>query len=486
MLSKFKEYPLLITLSGLVVCVLLVLPSYRINNIDSHDWGGDFAMYIKQAQNIVDGKAQTDNNYIFNAENAVLGPKTYPIGFPLLLAPTIAKNGTDISGLIDLMAVLAILFSLVIFVVLHQRVNMFFAAVVAIGIAYHTVFLFFKREVMADIPFALFSLLAVYAIDQKKWWVAVLSVLLAILIKSAGLSLLFAAGFILFLELSKQQKQGLRVMIKQPLFWLIVTVAAGNFLFSNVLFKTAASGGYSTIWSTFKLTEVISTNATYYWEFFRWFYFDAISELSSGSIAISLFLLLAVAGWLVSCFKKLGMMEIWSFTYIAMLFAYPYQHAGIRFVLPLIPILFLYAATLLKTLNTRYGNGLALAALIPFFFTAERSYNLVNDWPKNVDGPRSENAIALFEYIEKSTPEKATFLFAKPRVLGLYANRNAIGNGRFQSQKSIISQLDSIPINYLIQSDALWNPSLDTLLINQQNRTELVYDSAGFKMYEWR
>lgn len=486
MLDQFREMKTLHSALLVLLCLACLIPSYYVNNIDSHDWGGDFAMYIKQAENIVEGIPQTDNNYIFNSENAVLGPKTYPIGFPLILAPTYAAFGNDISAFIDLMADLSVLFGLMIFVLLRDRVHWVFALFVSLGISYHTTLLFFKREVMADIPFALFALLALFAIERKKWWLAGASLLLAVLTKSIGLSLLFVVSFILFMNRSNSPSIPTIDLFKKPIVKVLVVVMLGYFLLNYLVFQTASGEGYGTVWSDFDLITVFSNNFNYYFEFLRWFLFDSISDKPSGTIATGVFLSLGLVGWGISSFKKLGAFEVWLPIYVLVLLAYPYHASGLRFLLPIIPLLFLYVATVFGSLNKTAKPILVLLAAIPFLFTFQRASDLVQSWPKDVEGPQSANAVAMFDFVKNETEPESSILFNKPRVLALYTDRASMANGRYQSQESLINQLDSIPVDYLIHADALWNPGLDTLLQEQKTRTELLYDSAGFKVFKWK
>jgi hypothetical protein len=466
-----------------VVCLAMLVPSYFINNIHSHDWGGDFAMYIKQAQNIVLGVPQTDNNYIFNPENAVLGPKTYPIGFPLLLAPVYAAFGNDISAFIDLMAVLAVLFGLMVFILLRDRVHWGVALVVALGISYHTTLLFFKREVMADIPFALFALLGLFAVDRKQWWIAGLALLLAALTKSVGVTLLIAVGFLLFVQQQAAGKKDFTSLLKHPIARLLLVVAAGYFLLSNVIFQTDSSEGYGSVWSDFELSTVLTKNLKYYFEFLRWFLFDTINEKPIGTLVTGLFLALAFLGWAMAAYKKLGAFEVWFPVYVLVLLAYPYHASGLRFLLPAIPLLFVYVATVFGSVNKRFKPALVLLAAVPFLFTFQRSAELVKDWPKDVDGPQSPHAMEMLDYVRTNTPKDAIILFSKPRVLALYTDRQSIGNGRYQSMSSLYGQVDSLPITHVIQADALWNPDIDSLLMDNQDLTTLEFETQGFKVY---
>jgi hypothetical protein len=373
-----------------------------------------------------------------------------------------------------------------IFVLLRGRIHWAFAMLVSIGITYHTTLLFFKREVMADIPFALFTLLALYAIDRKKWGLASIALLIAVLTKTVGITLLIAVGFLLFVKRQETEETSFKSLIGSPISRVIAFVAFGYFLLSNVVFQTSSSEGYSSIWSEFELTTVVTNNRNYYYEFLRWFLFDSISEKTAGSIATLAFLAISIVGWVVSAYKKLGTIEVWFPIYMAVLLTYPYHASGLRFLLPIIPLLFLFAAEFFALFNKRYKKVLVFAATVPFLFTYQRSLETAQNWPGDVDGPQSSGAVALFDFVKNETSAESTFLFNKPRVLSLYTDREAMGNGRFQSQESLQKQIDSIPINYLVHSDQLWNPGLDTLLLEQETRTELLYDSAGFKVFRWK
>ena len=71
-----------------------VLAAYHWN------WGappgfGDHAQYLSHARAIVDGRAYTDIGYIYHPAAPMLGPRAYPPGLPLTLAPIVALFGVD-------------------------------------------------------------------------------------------------------------------------------------------------------------------------------------------------------------------------------------------------------------------------------------------------------------------------------------------------------------------------------------------------------
>lgn len=63
-------------------------------------WGappgfGDHAQYLAHARALVEGRPYTDIGYIYNPLAPMLGPRAYPPGLPLTLAPIVALLGVD-------------------------------------------------------------------------------------------------------------------------------------------------------------------------------------------------------------------------------------------------------------------------------------------------------------------------------------------------------------------------------------------------------
>src|SRR5438093_11141663 len=75
--------------SAAVLCVLAIGNFYLATIREGHDWGDDFSLYIRHAQNIARGAPYAETGYIYNAQNPGIGPRIYPPGFPVLLAPVV-------------------------------------------------------------------------------------------------------------------------------------------------------------------------------------------------------------------------------------------------------------------------------------------------------------------------------------------------------------------------------------------------------------
>ncbi len=152
----------------IVVAALLVwTPQKR-----GHDWGGDFAGYLLQADALAHGGAtalrDTNREMMHRGDNLV-GPDLYVWGFPLLMAP-LAAVGVDQPLLLKryvggfLVAVVAV--CLVLF---RRRGDPPSVAVAAAGlVAVQPRVLFFRDQLLSDFPYLLWSLLALLAIDRVR------------------------------------------------------------------------------------------------------------------------------------------------------------------------------------------------------------------------------------------------------------------------------------------------------------------------------
>ncbi|MBI5366174.1 MAG: hypothetical protein HZA54_03980, partial [Planctomycetes bacterium] len=64
-----------------------------------HYWGDDFAQYVRHAANLAAGRPYRETTWVPNPAYPGLGPAAYPPGYPLLLAPLVARSGTDLEPL---------------------------------------------------------------------------------------------------------------------------------------------------------------------------------------------------------------------------------------------------------------------------------------------------------------------------------------------------------------------------------------------------
>ena len=77
--------------------VVFLLP-FAVLAAHHWNWGppagaGDYAQYLVHARAIVEGRPYTDIGYIYHPGAPMVGPRAYPPGLPLTLAPIVAFAG---------------------------------------------------------------------------------------------------------------------------------------------------------------------------------------------------------------------------------------------------------------------------------------------------------------------------------------------------------------------------------------------------------
>ena len=98
------------------IATALLIAVSMLNVSNSHDWGGDFAMYISQSQNILDGKPIWETGYIVNPQYTMLSPKEYPPLFSILILPIIAIYGIEIQPILYFVSFLFAISTILMFV----------------------------------------------------------------------------------------------------------------------------------------------------------------------------------------------------------------------------------------------------------------------------------------------------------------------------------------------------------------------------------
>ncbi|MEA3477503.1 MAG: hypothetical protein U9R60_04940, partial [Bacteroidota bacterium] len=144
LIRKYGVY-LLIAVFGTIL--------FFVNVKDSHDWGGDFAMYIIQAKNITDGNPQSQTFYYYNSDYPVLGPPAYPIGFPLLLSPVYLLFGNSIKAFTLLITLFLFLSGILMVAFFRKYFPDMIAFFLAMLILFNPWTMMFKLEIMSDLPF---------------------------------------------------------------------------------------------------------------------------------------------------------------------------------------------------------------------------------------------------------------------------------------------------------------------------------------------
>lgn len=469
------------SLENLLV-LLFLLPLIWIYTPATQDWGGDFAAYIHQAENILQGQEIGNIGYIYNPDYYRLAPPSYPPGFSILLSGWIAAFGSEIGGLVLFMSILMVLFGWGFYRIMRLQFKPTVSLVATLLTFYNPWMLRFKIEVIADLPFALlvvWSTLSYFrAVMAKKkqfrkWLICALLVALTILTKTLGWVVLIAFvldGIVRFFR-SKCAESILGIGILSSVSIGLVYITQHFWLpapADHLQHFTSIAANSPSQWDT------LVANVPLYFDIYKAFF---IKDLGSwgwiGTTTASILLLFALIGAVVSWIKKGIHVTDWVFLgLMGGLVLFPITN-GFRYLLPAYVFFFGYSI---------YGLGLLpwhwfLRGWLPLLSLLFLGGQYVNGWmkiadlPIEVEGPYSPDYAELHQQIDQLAERypDAIFAAAKPRVFSFMHNIEAFSVRPDLGVKATEKQLFEIARGrrvYVIHVNATPHPSLDSLSRN--------------------
>jgi len=480
--------------------ILCVAPVLSINLGDYHDWGGDFALYIQQAINLVEGIPQDQTHYIFNPFLPLLSPPSYGVGFPLLLAPAYWLFGNDIFYFVATVNLFYLGLIFLIFKLVRREFNYLESFLISVGLAYTPDLLAFKGEVLSDIPFAFFIALSLYLYPRAKKSNALLpSILLglcigyAMLIRSIGAAMLLALLFDQFGPLLKRWESSSEVWkgLLRRSSTLVLSSITFYFLMSSVVFPTEQDG--FSFFSDFFFKEpfgdqvrkgleyaFLRTEQTFFTDADKWQFLSYLNR----SFIIAMLLI----GFTNKVTSRLNHCDIFFIIYMAVLILYPVFSQGFRYMLPLLPIGCCYVLTgfnSIKMVRKQIKPLVYIFFGMAIYYAFEKELDYVKEhYPKSYKGSRTSEAQEVYNFIQNSTAPEAIFVFNKPRVLGLYAQRDAYALKPESNEDELKEQLEILDWDYVLLCSELNQETYNMMVDQPRYPTQLVFENQKFKLYK--
>ena len=154
---------------GVVVVVVIIC---RYNQHGGHDYGDDFALYIRQARAITHWdihQVVSQNEFALKYSSwHTFSQSIYPWGFPIILAPFYAAAGIDYSLFKLVEALLFGGFLLLLYGVVNKRTGRLGGVVVMTTIGVSVAFVSWTDTVLSDIPYLLFAFLSLWLLDRVR------------------------------------------------------------------------------------------------------------------------------------------------------------------------------------------------------------------------------------------------------------------------------------------------------------------------------
>ncbi len=475
---------------------VLLLPLFFINVKSSHDWGGDFAGYIMQAENIVKGIPQSESLYVYNPENPVLGPPAYPIGFPLILSPVYALAGNSIFAFTLYLSAFLFGLGLIMAVWLRRYFSDLASMFLVLIVVYNPWTLNMKLEIMSEFPFTFLLLLCIYLFEKYAkgpfWMGIIIAVLGGLLMSVRIIGVVFPIAVLIY-AIRKRFIEKDNTPISKCVCGFLVGVGSimVYLVLNNWVFAVpqAEGGSYTGIWGEESLYATVLANLAYYTEQFKYFFSPwggswNFLPLMLKAVIFSFTLL----GMIRHFFRRLELLDMLVILYLGVLIIYPYRHAGIRFLFPIMPFLAFYLVRGLETVSIFPGIHksakawfLGLLVLVSYL---NMFWYIIQTQDQPIDGPQNELAQEAFEYIRENTPEDALVVFVKPRVLALYTHRQAMANPKEADARSIAEMIFEYDADYVLTHTLISDQAIHDFIRSQDYICEYEWANVEYVLYK--
>ncbi len=420
------------TLIAFLVCVGVYV-FFTLKTLHSgHNWGGDFALYISQADAIVNettDRLAEKSNYSCEHSYYRMNPDVYPPGYPIMLSTAVAFYGVNLYALKWLNVCCYVLTLLFVFLFVRKHLGDIEGIIVSALLATLLAFIHFGNNLLADIPLMMWVWLAVWLYHSKaqknSWFYFLLGVICGIAHVTKSLSISLFLAFVVaevntYYLLAKGRSVGDFLLHKfMPLFLgfgLLYALVAWLYPYSG--------GGYGEQLATLSYHSIIS-NIAYYSAIPKWILYH-----SNWFVFLTL---PAFFGGLIYIYKKHVFDVYFIFIHITLLVIWPFQE-GLRFLFFLVPYYFYFSfwgyQWLFKGIQKRYQSSFLIyvkyavwVIIVGYSLLQLQAYvNVVKHEVSEIDTPEAKG---LFEFVKKHTNPDSQFVFFKPNVLRLFAQRES-------------------------------------------------------------
>jgi hypothetical protein len=470
-----------------IVWILVVAFVQILTLREGHLWGGDFALFLLHAQNLVEGIPYAATGYI---PSPYYGPPTYPPGFPLLIAPVYALFGMDIQAM---KLVIVVSYAVALWFVYRllaieggAKLALFVIAVLGLN----PWFWDYKDELISDIPFFMFTAMALLATrwahgaDLSLRGRIGAGILLAILIYLAyatrSIGLMLAPAALAFLILNRQ-----------PRFTLAATTAlVFGLLFVAHEFLMDSTGGYE---SYFTLDpRIIAGNLLLAVKMISgWFVHEEVGTVVRAVVYLPV-LLLAVIG-LVPALRRPGILEWFAAFYMLPILMFdPFLLD--RYLIPLIPIFVFYATRGFLSVSRRVSPRIAgfaataLLVLMAVFYIDAYLRLPLREIPQGISSPDTRGVV---DFVAAETAPDAVFIVFRPRTFALLTDRSAAGYYGVADDQGLDRLFDESGAGYLMITDSTLDegmfgsgPELLRSYVADRQDFRRVFANATFSVYK--
>jgi len=490
-------------LKQLLIAFVLLIPLFLINMREVHNWGDDFALYLHQAKNLVEGDSPQETGLIFNDDNPIM-VSSVSIGFSILLAPIYAIWKGEILSFTIYMTFYLLLAAISILLFFRKRFPFWLSLILILLIVYNRWVLVFKYNILSDIPF-LALLFIMFNLYEQKWkndWLKymILALLAGFVISVRTLGVVFVLSVIaitLYELISHRLKKGtcaLDARQRMLRLFLFAVISIGFYkLLDNLFFPNPKDGSYVGYLQEHNLWEVFTRHIRYYYNYFVGFFHTFKMPAGIHTFNIIVFSAFTLGGFIVKVFRKIEIADFFFIGFILVVFAYP-ANPGFRYLLPLVPLVFLYMVEgfrfLAKNLKIKKEYVIAYSFFILLLAQYEPGIARMSrpEKLKPIYGPQLPESIDVFDYIKENTADTSVFVFIKPRALSLYTDRYCLANNKKQRDADSLDYIyKKYHVDYLLENfNEIKDSAMQVYIENYGYKLEVVYFNEHFRLYKFK
>ena len=414
--------------STATLCALAIGMFFLATIREGHEWGDDFSLYIRHAQNIVRGEPYGETRYIYNPQNAVVGPRLYPPGFPLLLAPVVGAFGLELRP----MKILVLAFfvgSLLVMIPLFRRIlPTTDVTLLVLIVGLNPFFWEFKDHILSDVPFLFFVLVSLlfftradagdHPASRRAPLVLVSGVAAYTAYTTRTLALMLIPCYIAH-DLVRYRRITANAGIAAAVVVALAGVQHVVWLHDSSYFDQLSN----------PLAEARENVPAYLrsladlWENGYSNHARRVAFLGAG--------VLAALGYLSSWRAGASALHLFPPLYFAPVMMWP-SNQGTRFLIPVVPFYFCYCL-----LGVRWIAAVAEGRWIPrnairavflgaVFVSYAARYSVLQFGPLP-NGIAKRESTELFTFVTAATDPQDVLVFSKPRALALMTGRRVSG-----------------------------------------------------------
>jgi hypothetical protein len=465
------------------IAILTVVVAYVATVTPGHAFeADDFAAYVMQARNLVEGRAYSDIHNVPNPHAlSVAPPQGYPPMYPLLLAPVYKIWGLNLR-IMKIATVFCFGLAMAAFALLFENELPGWAISAAIVLMGFNLAFWEQRDyLVSEFTYLMFSLGALLAaqkfsknLDPREWRYAealVLSVLLyaAYGTRTIGITLLPA---VILAGLWKFQR---------PSRFLLVVVACTSLLIlmQNALFvspKAYLNAAHPSVAITWQHVIYYGKTLSYLWR-------NGMIKILQIFLA-GLFTVLAGVGFLRRLWARKSATEFYVAGYAALLCVWT-SDLGMRGLLPVLPLYFAYAlAEMIRMFSRlarpyRFASVATLSAVIVLTYAAAFHEYAHRLHLPDVSDPQAQE---LFRYVKANTNPADLLVMQQPRTLALFTDRFTTVLAPGDSVAVSERFLAGVHARYLIYNDKLGLP-IQELIDSKVLTREPLFQNSEFAVY---